>query len=270
MSTQGAKRSLEDTRSLVDPTLGLRHFELHRFEPKPPLDRFIDRFWVAQWDLDQPFEQKVLSFPAVHIIFEDGQATISTLWREEFVRELEGRGQVVGVMFRSGGFEPFLGAPLSTIAEQRLDIDEVFGSAGVEAAKAVFAAAEDLEAIMACLADFLEPLAPTAPTVGETMSEVVELMLADPSLGRVNDLAHRLGTSRRQVQRLFARYVGANPKFVIQRARVQLAAEAAQLHDTDWARLAVELGYSDQAHLTRSFTAEVGTSPAAYRKQLGH
>lgn len=269
VEAHSVKRSIEDTRSLVDPTLGLRHFELHRFEPEPPLDRFVDRFWIAQWDLDEPFEQQVLSFPAVHIIFEDGEATISTLWREEFVRRLEGEGQVVGVMFRSGGFEPFLQAPVSSISERRLDIDEVFGTQGLDVARSIFSAGQDLEQIVSYLSAFLEPLAPTAPTVGETMSEVVELMLADPSLGRVDDLATRLGTSPRQVQRLFARYVGANPKFVIQRARVQLAAEAAQHHDTDWARLATELGYSDQAHLTRSFKAEVGTSPAAYRRRLG-
>jgi AraC-like DNA-binding protein len=35
-----------------------------------------------------------------------------------------------------------------------------------------------------------------------------------------------------------------------------------------WAELAGELGYSDQAHLVRDFTAAVGTSPAAYAKTV--
>jgi hypothetical protein len=35
-------------------------------------------------------------------------------------------------------------------------------------------------------------------------------------------------------------------------------------HLVDWPRLAVTLGYYDQAHLVREFTATVGTAPARY------
>jgi AraC-like DNA-binding protein len=35
----------------------------------------------------------------------------------------------------------------------------------------------------------------------------------------------------------------------------------------DWAAVAVELGYSDQAHLVRDFTAAVGTPPARYARE---
>ena len=34
--------------------------------------------------------------------------------------------------------------------------------------------------------------------------------------------------------------------------------------DVDWAALARDLGYADQAHLTRDFTATLGTPPARY------
>ena len=34
---------------------------------------------------------------------------------------------------------------------------------------------------------------------------------------------------------------------------------------TDWAALARELGFSDQAHLTRVFAQVVGTPPASYQ-----
>ena len=38
--------------------------------------------------------------------------------------------------------------------------------------------------------------------------------------------------------------------------------------DVDWAALAYELGYSDQAHLVRDFTATIGISPTAYARSL--
>jgi len=38
----------------------------------------------------------------------------------------------------------------------------------------------------------------------------------------------------------------------------------------DWARLAAELGYCDQAHLIRAFKAAIGMTPAEYvRRSLG-
>jgi AraC-like DNA-binding protein len=36
----------------------------------------------------------------------------------------------------------------------------------------------------------------------------------------------------------------------------------------DWAELALELGYFDQAHLINDFRAIVGCTPVEYRKQL--
>jgi AraC-like DNA-binding protein len=35
----------------------------------------------------------------------------------------------------------------------------------------------------------------------------------------------------------------------------------------DWALLAVELGYHDQAHLIHDFKAQVGFTPAAYAER---
>jgi AraC-like DNA-binding protein len=46
-----------------------------------------------------------------------------------------------------------------------------------------------------------------------------------------------------------------------------VAARVAAEESIDWADLAVELGFADQAHLIRAFTATVGTSPAAYARE---
>jgi AraC-like DNA-binding protein len=57
---------------------------------------------------------------------------------------------------------------------------------------------------------------------------------------------------------------------VIQRSRILDAAAAAhEGRPPDWAALALELGFSDQAHLTRVFTHVVGSPPATYRRDAG-
>ena len=71
--------------------------------------------------------------------------------------------------------------------------------------------------------------------------------------------------SARTLQRLFRRYVGVGPKWVLQRYRLHEAAERiADGYDGDWAALALDLGYFDQAHFIKDFKALVGCSPAEY------
>ena len=94
---------------------------------------------------------------------------------------------------------------------------------------------------------------------------MVARITADSSLCRVGELAAALGLPVRRLQRLFANYVGVSPKWVMRRARLQEAAmRAEQGGRVDWAELAVSLGYADQAHLTRDFTAVIGVPPARY------
>jgi AraC-like DNA-binding protein len=78
-------------------------------------------------------------------------------------------------------------------------------------------------------------------------------------------LAAVCGVSVRGLQRMFADYVGVSPKWVMRRARLHEAALRADGGEpVDWAALALDLGYADQAHLTRDFTATIGVPPGRY------
>ena len=80
-------------------------------------------------------------------------------------------------------------------------------------------------------------------------------------------LAEASGLPERRLQRMFADYVGVSPKWVMRRARLHEAAlrvEADGPAAVDWAALAADLGYADQAHLTRDFTATIGVPPTRY------
>ena len=56
------------------------------------------------------------------------------------------------------------------------------------------------------------------------------------------------GIGKRHLQRLFNRYVGVSPKWVIQRYRLHEVLEQIKRDETvDWAELAQDLGYFDQA-----------------------
>ncbi|WP_373302443.1 helix-turn-helix domain-containing protein [Streptomyces gelaticus] len=97
---------------------------------------------------------------------------------------------------------------------------------------------------------------------------MVEYVTADSGLRRVDQLAEEFGVTVRRLQRLFHEYVGASPKWVLRRARLHEAAQRADRGtNIDWAALAAGLGYADQAHFTRDFTAAVGISPGRYAEK---
>ena len=87
----------------------------------------------------------------------------------------------------------------------------------------------------------------------------------DRELTRVEDLARAAGVGIRTLQRGFTEHVGIGPKWFLRRYRLYEAGEQiAHNEQVDWSALATDLGYADQSHLTRDFTAAFGVPPAQY------
>jgi AraC-like DNA-binding protein len=256
----------KDARGIVAPEAGLAHFRLDRYPPSPDVGRFVDRYWVVSWDLrGRPAHtQQVLAHPVVNVVFMDGTAIAHGVKRRIDSRTLSDAGRVLGVMFRPAGFRPFLDRPASAITDQELALAEIFGPAAGGLTERVHAAADGEE--MAAVADrFLASVVPSAPQPSEVTTVIAERAAADPSLIRVDTLAAGAGVGVRQLQRRFSDHVGISAKALIRRYRLYEAAEQARLrHDIDWADLAARLSYSDQAHLSREFTALLGMPPRQY------
>jgi AraC-like DNA-binding protein len=141
---------------------------------------------------------------------------------------------------------------------------QLLGSAAEEARQLVVTGPAD-DVIIGRVQALLESVRPERDPAAEQVAAMAERIVSDPALRRVDQLAATLDTPVRRLQRLFADYVGVSPKWVMRRARLHDAAlRAEQGGRVDWAALAADLGYSDQAHLTRDFTATIGEPPARY------
>lgn len=259
-------RVLVGSRGILHPADARRHFRHVRHAPHASLSPFVQHYWYIEWDLAEPFHQRVLPHPSVNLTFHRAAHGITGVVRGLHVAELTGRGRVLGVQFRPAGFAPYLGADMSTITGRRLPIDDVFGTAGAALDRAVLDAPDE-QAMLRLVDDFLQLVRPDRDPAAEAATAAVALAAADTELTRVDDLAARAGYHPRSLQRLFARYVGVGPKWVIRRYRIHEALERADAGaEVDWARLAADLGYSDQAHFVRDFSTTVGISPGRYRR----
>jgi AraC-like DNA-binding protein len=262
------RSAAEDARGIVAPDAGFQRFRLDRFPPSPEVGRLVDRYWVVTWHLQgrPPHTQHVLPHPVVNVVFQDGGpgvvAGVSTTLSS---RTLSGDGRALGVMFRPAGFRPLLRRPMTTIKDTALPWTSVVGDAVADELAGSLAAAPTGQD-MAAIADAeLARFVPSRPQSWERTAALVERVAADPAFVTVEALAREAGSTARQLQRRFADHVGIGPKAVIRRYRLYEAAERARSGgDVDWAGLAASLGYSDQAHLTRDFTASFGLPPGRY------
>lgn len=246
--------------------------------PSPALARYIDHYWVTRWDRRglPPRTAAMLLDPCVHLLIRDGQAEIMGVVRGTFRMRLEGVGCVVGVKFRPGGFYPFVQLPAVRWANRTVPADEVFGAAGASAgdwARAVWDAAAECrrdaaahtQSVAARLDAFLGARPPARDAAADDVADLVALVATSPAMRRVSDLARASGRSERTLHRLFIRYVGASPAWVIRRYRLHAAAERLTARPpADVRTVAWELGYADQAHFIRDFRATIGVTPGAY------
>ena len=84
---------------------------------------------------------------------------------------------------------------------------------------------------------------------------------------RIDGLAGELGWSRKRLAAHARDAFGLTPKRLARIARFQHAVELAQCAPrTDWAGIALDCGYADQAHLVHDFTAFAGEPPERWRR----
>ncbi|MFF0225941.1 DUF6597 domain-containing transcriptional factor [Streptomyces sp. NPDC004629] len=256
-----------DTRGIVDAADLFAHVDFRRREPAVPLRPYLEHYWLIDWDLGRPYASHVVPHPSVNIVFQrlSGQepfAEVAGVGLGLFTQKLQGRGRVCGIQFRPGGFRPF--APDRPVAEwtgRRVRFPGIWPDADVRAVLGP----DDEDVRVAALDAFLLSLGPRPDPQADLATALVDRIRTDRSIRRVTDFARTEGLSVRLLQRLFAGYVGVGPKWVILRYRIHEALERAETgHAVDWAALAADLGYADQAHLIRDFTATVGVPPAAY------
>lgn len=255
-------------KGLVDPAGAARRLRMATYPPSPALAPFVDYFWVVEWDMQgRPAEtQRVLPYPNAHLVFDEGRSAIHGVVRGAFERVVAGAGRVLGVRFTPGGLHPWIDRPLSAFADRTIALDAALRIGAQEAEQSVLGQRNDA-AMIAVVESMLLRALPAPDPQAMLARQLVAAAAVEHGPVKVGQLCARNGIGERALQRLFSNYVGVSPKWVIQRFRLQEAmSRLACAGSTDLAGLAQELGFFDQAHLTRDFTRLVGHSPLDYWK----
>lgn len=86
---------------------------------------------------------------------------------------------------------------------------------------------------------------------------------------RMSDLAREHGMSVSSFSRFFSRITGSTFSTYLHRMRIEAACRALVDSDDSIARIGFSVGYENLSNFNRHFLAETGTTPSAYRRQLG-
>ncbi|MGW4329483.1 helix-turn-helix domain-containing protein [Nocardia sp. NPDC004573] len=260
-----------DTKGILHPDEQAKHRSLVRVPPGSAVDRYVEWYWAVRWDLRgrPPYRAEVLSYPSVNVTFERSESRtggfVNGVVTTKFIRELGGLGETFGIRFRAGGFGAFTGVDVGSLRDRAVPVADVLPE-GERLTERVLDA-PTIEQRCRVVEEYLADRPVAEDPTYRLVLRIVDAMATDQELTRVDQLAERFGVPTRTLQRMFRRYVGAGPKWVLRRYRLQDgAALLAKGRTEDLAALAADLGYFDQAHFSREFTTEVGMAPLEYAK----
>ena len=235
----------------------------------------VERFWSVAWDLPdgERFPSSLVPQLSCNLSVEYGSrpevvedpVVVTGVPTRRFDVDLAGSGWVFGVKFHPGALAGVSDVPARTLLDRTVPASSVLGADVVAAVRRLGRGMPRAE-LVAGAERALLPLASQADPVWRRACDLVHAIEADPELTTATRVAACCGLSERSLQRLFARYIGPSPKQVIVRYRLHDAVAALDTGGAETiAELAARLGFYDQAHFAREFTAFVGIPPSRYR-----
>lgn len=256
------------TPCMLEPETARKKYEQMRLPASPEVGVFAQYYWGAVWNLrgHEPYVHEALPDPCMHMVFEAGWSRVVGVTSGKFRVQLENDGRIFGICFKPGAFYPLVRTSMSDYTDKTFLVSDVFGEAGAALRDAILSADEDAERVRIAEA-FLRERLPEPDENDRLIRTAVDLIIEDRDLTKVDDLVERLSVNKRKLQRLFSQYVGVSPKAVIQRYRLNDAADhLLKRPATDATRVAVEYGYFDQSHFIKDFKEAVGKTPSRFAR----
>jgi AraC-like DNA-binding protein len=239
--------------------------------PLPELAGVVRTVWIQRTGA-VAYVQRHLPTGGVEIHFPiGGQPQLVGPLTAPEIEVIPAHTTIIGVRFQPGTALP-LPAVLDDLVDQRLDLAELCGST-VDRLVQAMALAGTPEQALRLLQAYLVREFRTAVRVDPLVGEAVRALMPWRPVN-IDTLATRLALSPSQLRRRCLHAVGVSPK-VLQRtlrfqgflALAQAGALASGRPGADgMAGLAVDVGYADQAHLSRECLRLTGLTP---RQLLG-
>jgi AraC-like DNA-binding protein len=245
--------------------------------PRAPLHRFVECFWFVSGDGRGAATQTIVPDGCPELIVHSGEpfrrghgeraerqptAFLVGALTEALRVQPSARISTMGIRFRPSGLRAFLRAPQDELTDRTTPIDALWGAPVCELEARLHEAPGDGQ--RASIAEeFLLARMAAGPGPDLRVEAAVGHLLAERGQTRLAALAATAGLSERQLERRFRSAVGLGPKALARLVRFQqVYRRLGEEVRSDWAGIALDCGYFDQAHLLRDFRELAGSPPS--------
>lgn len=237
--------------------------EYREHVPSSALAPWVVCYWTrsAFATAGEPLVHRVLPDGCADVIFDLGANAFAVgTMTTALVLNQNAAPDVIGVRFRPGRAYPFFRMPLSDVTDQHVDLHDLWGSAGTDMAERIATQPTIAARIAVIESELLRRLGEHDPRVDAAVAWIIR------SGGRVSieHIANEIGLSRQHLARKFLLHVGVTPKMFARVMRFESLMRAARDGSRDWASLAADHGYFDQAHLIAEFRELAGSTPVPF------
>jgi AraC-like DNA-binding protein len=253
--------------------------------PQPPLSYFVENLWFYEDLVVEHTREKLLPDASMELVidlregpkklYDREQQTrhagfnrcwVSGMQRQYIVIGAESGSSMMGVHFRTAGAAPFFGFPLSELSGEVVELDLIW-KREILALREQLMETPTMEGKFDLLEAYLLRKAQNRLEPDRTVAALLASLDTWPVL-KLRDLASHVGLSHKEMLGRFDCRVGLTPKFTsrILRFRKTLNAICAAPAETNWAELAADCGYYDQAHLIHEFQEFAAVTPVEYQR----
>jgi AraC-like DNA-binding protein len=192
-----------------------------------------------------------------------GDLSVSGPRTRALFKNATGVARVVAIQFKPGWSAPLLGVAANALTDRIVLLEDLWGRSGSELCLELLAA-PSLPEVIDRVGRALAARATFEPASGRLARHAVRLL--EGGEARVESVAEQLGVTARHLRRVFTESIGIGPKEFARTVRLPRAVRRAAT-SKDWASIAADAGYYDQAHLIADFRQLIGLTPGAYLKR---
>jgi AraC-like DNA-binding protein len=241
--------------------------DYREFPPPPALADHLVCVW-AQTVGDAPRVHRVLPDACADIVFVGAEApVVAGPATQPVILPFAPGTTIVGARFRPGAAPTLLRAPADALRDRDVALRDLWGPVVDTIWERVASGASAVERLAALTRALIAHRDAAWPA--DRLVDAGTAWLARHPARPVATLARALDVSERHLRRRFIAAVGYGPKTLQRILRLQALLHRAQHAPAGLAALAADLGYADQAHMTREVRALSGLAPRTLLQRPG-